>query len=65
MADLNATATSDETTSAIEQAMSVLTRFENRIEEQDEEEDEGEDTLETFKNGIAGFRDAWGDAYEN
>ena len=45
----------------IDQAMLVLTRFENCIEE----EDEGEDTLETLKNGIAGFRDAWDGAQEN
>ena len=64
-ADLNATATPDETTRVIAQAMWVLTRFEKRIEEEDEEEDEGEGTLEIFKNEIAGFRDAWDDAHEN
>ena len=65
LADSNATATPDETTLVIEQAMWVLTRFENRIEEKNEGEDEGGDTPETFKHRIAGFRDAWYDAHEN
>ena len=64
-ADPNATATPDEPTRVIAQAMLVLTGFKERMKEEDEEKDEGEDTLETFKNEFTGFRDAWNDAHEN
>ena len=65
LADQNGTTTADETTRVFEEAIWVLTRFEKRIKNEDEGEDEGEGTLETFKNEITGFRDAWDDAHEN